>query len=173
MNKMLKLRGQFKQKKKSPNFGPNRMKERTVLTSSKIENIIENLKQCEIYWKDINVISGSLISVEYVDIVPKSRRISYLFPKEKIVGAKFTNSENKRHIITYYINRNSIYDSLKKIEIINNYIKTNFNGTVTNDLLDFIESTADFESIGVNKTNFIGLIVDMSNVERIYVQESD
>lgn len=173
MNKMLKLRGQFKQKKKSSNFGPNRMKEGTVLTSSKIETIIENLKQCETYWKNINIISGSLISVEYVDIVPKSRRVSCLFPKGKIVGAKFTNSENKRHIITYYINKISICDSINKIEIINNYIKTNFNGTITNDLLDFIESTANFKSIGINQTNFIGLIVDISNVQKVYVQEFD
>ena len=103
MNKMLKLRGKFKQKKGTGSFGPPKMKQGVSVNSSKIEKLLLNLESCRTYWNKIDLIDGALVSIEYVDIVSKSRRISCLFSSEKIVGARFTSSCDK-HIITYYIN---------------------------------------------------------------------
>lgn len=173
MNKMLKLRGQFKQKQRTPNFGPPRMKGGIVLTAKKIENIIYNLRYCESYWNSVSVIKGALISIEYIDIVPKSRRISCFFSKNKIVGAKFTDSIEKRHIITYYIDKKYIKETISKLQIIKQCVEEKMNDIVTNEMLDVIDSIIDFDKIKVSKSNFVGTIVDTSNIEKIYVHETN
>ena len=43
MNRMLKLKGKFNQKSKTPNFGPPRMKEGVILSSDTVHNIINDL----------------------------------------------------------------------------------------------------------------------------------
>ena len=72
MNRMLKLKGKFNQKSKTPNFGPPRMKSGVVLSSVTVRKVIKDLEKCDIYWKDITLIKGALISIEYVDIVDGS-----------------------------------------------------------------------------------------------------
>lgn len=172
MNKMLKLRGKFKQKAKDANFGPPRMKKDTILKLSKVEKIILNLENCEKYWENVNLIKDALISIEYIDIVSKTRRMSYLFSKFKIVGAKFTDGVDQRHIITYYVQKSIIKSTIAILHTISKCINERLNGIVTNDDLENIETLIDFKKVNISKTIFVGILVDISNIKEIYVMES-
>ena len=137
MNRMLKLKGKFNQKSKNPNFGPPRMKPGMTLTSDNVRRIINDLENCKKYWEDITLIKGALLSIEYVDIVSKSRRIQSLLPGNKIVGARFTD-DGKRHIITYYLSRESITKTIKYLKEIEEILDSKFNKEITNDDLETI-----------------------------------
>lgn len=170
MNKMLKLRGQFKQKKRNASFGPQQMKSGVTVVNSHIEKIILDLEKCKYYWHDKKLINGALISIEYVDIVPKSRRVSSIFVNEKIVGAKFTE-DGRKHIITYYIDKDAIDKAINKLKLINDCIKNDLRGLVTNDMLLSIDSLLNFNQLSIAKSNFVGTVVDISNIDKIYVLE--
>lgn len=169
---MLKLKGKFNQKSKNPNFGPPRMKTGMTLTSDNVRRIINDLENCKKYWEDITLIKGALLSIEYVDIVSKSRRIQSLLPGNKIVGAKFTD-DGKRHIITYYLSRESITKTIKYLKEIEEILDSKFNKEITNDDLEIIESIIDFKKTIINKSNFLKSIVDLSNITKIFVSELD
>lgn len=170
MNRMLKLKGKFNQKSKNPNFGPPRMKTGMTLTSDNVRRIINDLENCKKYWEDITLIKGTLLSIEYVDIVSKSRRIQSLLPGNKIVGARFTD-DGKRHIITYYLSRESIIKTIKYLKEIEEILDSKFNKEITNDDLEIIESIIDFKKTIINKSNFLKSIVDLSNITKIFVSE--
>ena len=172
MNRMLKLKGKFNQKSKNPNFGPPRMKTGMTLTSDNVRRIINDLENCKKYWEDITLIKGALLSIEYVDIVSKSRRIQSLLPGNKIVGARFTD-DGKRHIITYYLSRESITKTIKYLKEIEEILDSKFNKEITNDDLEIIESIIDFKKTIINKSNFLKTIVDLSNITKIFVSELD
>ena len=172
MNRMLKLKGKFNQKSKNPNFGPPRMKIGMTLTSDNVRRIINDLENCKKYWEDITLIKGALLSIEYVDIVSKSRRIQSLLPGNKIVGARFTD-DGKRHIITYYLSRESITKTIKYLKEIEEIFDSKFNKEITNDDLEIIESIIDFKKTIINKSNFLKSIVDLSNITKIFVSELD
>lgn len=172
MNRMLKLKGKFNQKSKNPNFGPPRMKTGMTLTSDNVRRIINDLENCKKYWEDITLIKGALLSIEYVDIVSKSRRIQSLLPGNKIVGARFTD-DGKRHIITYYLSRESITKTIKYLKEIEEILDSKFNKEITNDDLEIIESIIDFKKTIINKSNFLKSIVDLSNIIKIFVSELD
>lgn len=172
MNKMLKLRGQFKQKKRNASFGPQQMKSGVTVINSHIEKIILDLEKCKYYWHDKKLINGALISIEYVDIVPKSRRVSSIFVNEKIVGAKFTE-DGKKHIITYYIAKDVIDKAINKLNLINDCIKNDLRGLVTNDMLLSIDNLLNFKQLSIAKSNFVGTVVDISNIDKIYVLEAN
>ena len=172
MNKMLKLRGKFKQKKGTGSFGPPKMKQGVSVNSSKIEKLLLNLESCRIYWNKIDLIDGALVSIEYVDIVSKSRRISCLFPSEKIVGARFTSSCDK-HIITYYIKKEYIDVAINKLEVIKSCVQSRLDDSVSNSTFDMLDKILNFNEIGISKSNFWGTIVDISNINKIFVLESN
>lgn len=172
MNKMLKLKGKFNQKSKNPNFGPPRMKTGMTFTTDNVHRIISDLENCKKYWEDITLIKGALLSIEYVDIVSKSRRIQSLLPGNKIVGARFTD-DVKRHIITYYVSRESITKTIKCLKEIEKILDSKFNNKITNDDLEIIESLIDFKKTIINKSNFLKSIVDLSNITKIFVSELD
>ncbi len=172
MNKMLKLRGQFKQKKRNASFGPQQMKSGVTVANDHIEKILLDLEKCKYYWQDKKLINGALISIEYVDIVPKSRRVSSIFVNEKIVGAKFTE-DGKKHIITYYIDKDVIDKAINKLNLINDCIKNELRGLITNDMLLSIDNLLNFNQLTITKSNFVGTVVDISNIDKIYVLEAN
>lgn len=170
MNKMLKLKGKFNQKSKTPNFGPPRMKAGVILSSDTVHKVINDLKKCDNYWKNITLINGALISIEYVDIVSKSRRIQALLPGNKIVGARFSD-DGKKHVITYYLSRNSISKTIVSLSEIENILIDKFSKKISNDDLEIIESLIDFNKTKINKSNFLKSIVDLSNISKVFVSE--
>lgn len=172
MNKMLKLRGKFKQKKGPGSFGPPKMKQGVSVNSSKIQKLLSNLELCRTYWNKIDLIDGALVSIEYVDIVSKSRRISCLFPKAKIVGARFTNNGDK-HIITYYIKKEYIDVTIYKLKVISSCVQSKLDDSISNSTFDMLDKILDFNKIGISKSNFWGTIVDISNINQIFVLEAN
>ncbi len=138
----------------------------------KIQKLLSNLESCRTYWNKIDLIDGALVSIEYVDIVSKSRRISCLFPKAKIVGARFTNNGDK-HIITYYIKKEYIDVAINKLKVISSCVQSKLDDSISNSTFDMLDKILDFNKIGISKSNFWGTIVDISNINQIFVLEAN
>lgn len=148
------------------------MKQSVSVNSSKIQKLLSNLESCRTYWNKIDLIDGALVSIEYVDIVSKSRRISCLFPKAKIVGARFTNNGDK-HIITYYIKKEYIDVAINKLKVISSCVQSKLDDSISNSTFDMLDKILDFNKIGISKSNFWGTIVDISNINQIFVLEAN
>ena len=150
--------------------------------SSDLKRLESQLKRVLESWINDNLIGGALVSVHYKRIVPKSRRISYLFkyqgvePGNCICGAKFEYSDQvaedkefrKRHVFTYFVNLDSIRDSILKIERCADIIDKYYGGTVSaEDISDVNQGKYVFQ--GLSKSVFSGIVVDCSEIEYIAV----
>jgi len=103
-----------------------------------------------------------LISVYYNKVAAKSNRIQGLLSKgsitanSAIVGAKFTNDESPKHIITHYVSIEIIDESIERLNICIDILNKKFYGTITHDIIEKINSKQiAFASSKIAKTNFL------------------
>lgn len=171
MNRILKLKGQFQQKSSNANFGPPHMQADAVVVSEKISSLINNLNECLNYWMNKDFYGKIFISITYVTLVPKSRRIENIIRNFKIVGIKFNNSDDKKHIITYYIEKREVKKSIDKLLFIKKIIDEKFSGKINNSGLEIFDRIVDFGNVSYSKSDIIKTIVDISNIQKIEVEE--
>lgn len=171
MNRLLKLKGQFQQKSSSANFGPPHLQADSKVNSENISTIISNLEDCLKYWDNKDFYGKVFISVTYVTLVPKSRRIDSMIRNYKIVGIKFNNNEDKKHVITYYLEKKEIIKTIDKLWFIKNAIDEKFSGTIDNQGLELIDKKIDFSKTKYSKSDVLKTIVDISNIQKIEVEE--
>jgi hypothetical protein len=183
MNNILKLKGTFTQKENLGHGGGPKLPKGAIVNVRKLEKLKQDINEIDLYWKGKQkYVNGIFFSAYYKDIVPKSRRIGRFFKcdstdmSEKIVGAKFSN-DKKSHIITYYVEQNSIQKTLEEINIVCQILNENFPDGISD--VDFekkddkkIEDIVDFDKYNIKKTPFLQLIVDAHNVERFTVEEN-
>lgn len=169
MNKLLKLRGQFQQKTRGGGFGPPKLRSGDSVSIEKILKIKNDLEKCKKYWEDKDLINDAIISIKYVGIIPKSRRMEKLLKGSKIIGAKFVLDEIQKHVITYYIKKDEIGNTIKKLDSICNILREKIGEKIDNSDFEKIEQKIDFAKLEYTKDNFLKSIVDLSNIEKIYV----
>ena len=139
--------------------------------------MIENLKSVLRFYRGIDkIIQNILIDVNYNDIIAKSNRIKELLkPKGKttndmVVGARFSqapeNEEN--HIITYYVDVDTINNTIKELEIAYRFINEKLNGQATPD--NFNESNRlNYDGYGISMTKLRDIVIDCSVVDSFAV----
>lgn len=178
MNNILKLKGTFTQKAHSNTFGPPSLPKNNIVKLEKVKKIANDIKQVEIYWDNKQkYVNGIFFSVYYKDIVSKSRRISALFKTKKIdmnnkiVGARFS-SDKKKHIITYYVERDSIKKTLNDLNTVIKIMKYKFSDGICENDFEEIDKLVDFNEYTIKRTKFLQLIVDINNIEKIKVDEN-
>lgn len=115
MNDLLNLKGTFQQENRNSRPGPPSLPANTKVSAEHMKKLLNDLLMLNDYWKNEKVITGALISVQYIDVIAKSRRISGFLSKgsitanSSVVGAKFadiTTPENvvaRKHVITQVI----------------------------------------------------------------------
>lgn len=178
MNKLLELKGRFSQESRKAVFGPKRMKTDRTLTSKDVEKMLEDLKNISSFWNQENApFSGVLITVYHLNIIPKSSRISEIFnghkSNESIVGIKFNSDENK-HIITYYISKEKLENTIIKIEEALNILEENFNGSIDNSIFsnDFLFKDSLINDNRISLKQFKNIIADLSYVESFGIERA-
>lgn len=179
MNNILKLRGTFMQKSHTFNFGQPKLQGGKIVKIDKIEQLIKDIKNIDLYWKNQKkYVNGIFFSAYYKEIVPKSRRINAFFKcgsqnmSNKIVGAKFSK-DKRHHIITYYVEKDVIGKTLKEVTTVKNILNENFKNGISNTDFEKIENIVDFKKYEIKKTKFLQMIVDASNVEKFFVEENE
>ena len=177
MNSLIQLKGQLYEKKSLTKPGPASIPNDEKVESEKINKLVHELQFQYDKWSKDTIINGALISVFYERIVPKSKRIKTILSKgsepsnNSIVGAKFSNDE--KHIITHFIDLETIkinIDKLKKALLIVNSV---FNGRITNNELKNIKNyKIQIEKFGLSISNFGDIISDVNSVKKIGVLDN-
>lgn len=184
MNDLLNLKGTFQQENRNSRPGPPSLPANTKVSVQHMKNLLDELLILKDYWSREEVITGALISVQYIDVIAKSRRISGLLAKgsiaanSSIVGAKFadvTTPENviaRKHIITHYVPLAILEDSIKKLSCAVKIVENTFNGIISAETSKKInEKTIDFKPAEISKSTFLEIIVDCHYVEKFFISQ--
>lgn len=180
MNHLLEVKLRYNHGKRMG--GPilrNLSKDREV-TVEKIQQLQKNLRTVVRYYESMpKYMSGYLIDVNYNDIIAKSKRISELLkPSGKqtndvIVGARFSDAPKgqENHIITYYVDEQTVQKTLEKLEEIKKFLIEELDGRAVRE--NFNEEKGKKNDLNYEKYSsksvIRNLIVDCSVVESLSV----
>jgi len=181
LNNLLQLKGRFEQASRSTDgFGAPNLPTGQSINVSKLQDLQKNLKELKEYWKGQNLLPGALISVHYIKVAAKSNRIQVLLgnssnkPNNSIVGAKFSLDQSPKHIITHYIPRDIINETIQKLTDSINILNQQFNGELDYDTIDNInKKEISYNHKTISKTNFLNVIVDAYYVEKFDISIED
>lgn len=176
MNKLIKLTGKFSKRDNSASGGAPELPRGKSVSASKVSRLIEELKDVSSFWEKQTLGFIPLVSVFYIDVIAKSNRIGVVFssrnstPNETIVGAKFTDEQNPRHIITHRISLGCISSSISNLEKCEKILLEEFNGSIDHDTLALLtDKSIKLKSNELSKTAFAGLVKDSYYIDRFGV----
>lgn len=180
MNNVLQLKGTFEQASSKQQPGISNLPAGKFIKVSQLEKLQSDLIELRRFWAKENIFPGALISVYYNKIAAKSNRIKGLLSKggikanSSIVGARFSNNESPKHIITHYVSIELIDESIERLKICIGILIKKYRGIITHDIISKINSKEiDFTSSDIAKTNFFNVVVDAFYVEKFDVLVGD
>lgn len=176
MNNLLQLKGTFEQKKKTGGPGSPVLPSNVSVCTEHLIKLKNDLIRLVEFWEKESFFSGTLISVYYNKVVAKSNRIRGLLskgsikPNESVVGARFTEIEEPKHIITHYVQMNILRESILQLEKCIKILDEDFNGIMTTEINKNINSKKiEYKSIEISKTKFLQILIDAHYVEKFDV----
>lgn len=179
MNSLLQLKGRLIQKKSSSRPGASKLPIGARVKTEHLEELKKDLESLYKKWSKDTLINGALVTVFYNRIVPKSNRIKTLLSKgselsnDSIVGAKFTDVDNPKHIITHFVDIETIKKNIEKLEKAIIVLNTFYSGIIDNDGLSKIDKIKNkIEKIGIKKSVFNNVIVDSNSVEKFDILDN-
>ena len=186
MNDLLNLKGTFQQENRNSSIGPPSLPSNTEVTVQHMRKLLDELIVLRDYWQKENIITGALISVQYIDVIAKSRRITGFLSKggitanSSVVGAKFADEEtpdnivSRKHIITHYVSLVILDESIKRLSSSINIVENTFNGIISAETVKEInKKTIDFKPTEIAKTTFLNIVVDCHYVEKFFISQED
>lgn len=167
MNNLLQLKGRFEQASSPNRPGAPNLPTGQSVHVSKLQGLLKNLIELQMYWKSQSLLPGALITVHYHKIAAKSNRLQILLgnssnkPNSSIVGAKFSLDESPKHIITHYVSLEILHESIKQLTYSIDILNQQFNGEINYNIIDKINTKkVSFAPQTIAKTNFLKVIVD-------------
>lgn len=179
MNNLLQLKGNLIQRKSPSRPGAAVLPNGVNVNVKHIESLKNDLEKLYEQWSKDTIIEGALVTVFYNRIVPKSKRIKTLLSKgselsnDSIVGAKFSDDKNPKHVITHFIDIETIKTNIDKLERTIEILNTFYKGSIDNDGLKYVEKIKNkIEKIGLKKSIFNNIIVDSDSVEKFGILDN-
>ena len=180
MNNLLQLKNTFDQaSSKGGPSSPNLPSNQSV-NASKLVVLLKNLNELQEYWQNQNLLSGALITVYYNKVAAKSNRLQGLLgnssttPNKSIVGAKFSLDESPKHIITHYVSKKIIKESIERLKYTIDVLNQKFNGEISHDTIKKINGKEiPYTATKIVKTTFLKIIVDTYYVEKFDISIDD
>ncbi|MCM1056811.1 MAG: S8 family peptidase [Firmicutes bacterium] len=180
MNNLLEVKVRYNHRKRDKGLIFVNLRKNGETDVRRIEQLQENLKAIVRYYESIpKYLKGYLIDVNYNDIIAKSMRISeVLKPSGKqtndvVVGARFSDASEgqENHIITYYVDEETIKQTLEKLEEAKRFLVEELDGrAVPENFNETKEKKPDLDYKSYSSKNIIrNLIVDCSVVESLSV----
>ena len=176
MNKILKLSGKFSRKTNSATVGAPELPAGKSVDAHKISRFISELRDVVAFWNKQKLGFKPLVSIYYIDVIAKSNRASSVFssrgtsPNQSVVGAKFTEEKNPKHIITYCVSLLCIEDTIKNLEECERILINEFNGSIDHDVLRQVTGNkTKINSRNLSKTSFAALIKDSYYINRFSI----
>lgn len=184
MNPILQVKLRFDKEKNTSGFSTTNLRANMDVSLEKIDQLSESLRAVLRYYRsEPQILNNILIDVCYNDIIAKSNRIKELLRpvgidiNDIVVGARFSDAHDgeENHIITYYVDVETINKTLKELVVVKRFIEgelggkattTNFNETDKKD--DAVRrklKKENYEKYGLSKSKIRKIIVDCSVVE--------
>ena len=180
MNNLLQLKGTFEQKSNNSEFGAPNIQKGAFVNISRLQELQKNLIELKEYWQNQSLLSGALIAANYIKIAAKSNRLQVLLGKGKIkpnhsvVGAKFSDDDSPKHIITHYVSHKILDESIKQLSIGIEVLHQEFNDEINHDTIKQINGNEIvIKSQKIAKSNFVKLVVDAYYVEKFDISIDD
>lgn len=178
LNNILKLRPIIRDRS-HPRVAPKpNLKANRRVEYDKLIVFIEELERIKEYWLENKFVNGALVGIYYDSIVPKSGRVQLLFKKgykessEGIVGAKFSDEKNLKHIITHFVSIESLEETIELIYLASIVLKVEFNAIIKKE--DFSkEWSINFNKYKLTQNKFKQIIVDLSLILKFDLVESE
>jgi len=178
MNNLLQIKLPFNNERNKQMVGPRNLRANRSTSIDKIELLISNIRNVIKYYNSVErVVDNYLIDIHYDDIIAKTNRVSELFkqkgktPNDSVVGARF--SKDDKHIITYYVDFQTLQSTVDKLECAKLFIADRLNGNAVPS--NFNEPKADIKYGGFScgKTQLRDIVVDCSVIESISIPGPD
>lgn len=177
MNNILKLKGRFENKKYDKPSGSRNISKNSSVSVKMLESRIKELTILQEFWATQNYFEGALISVHYNRLISKTNRIAGILyekgtpPNESIVGARF--SKDQKHIITHYVKKETITNSIKELNYAIEILKKEYNGVLSNAEIEKIKKNTFPSKYKLSCSRFKNLIVDSYFIEYLGVDNND
>ena len=173
MNRILKLSGSFSYKSNAASPGAPELPHGKTVDSTKVRRLVEELKDVLAFWEKQTLGFKPLVSIHYIDVIAKSNRVGSVFSSrgtssnQTIVGARFTDDQRPRHVITHCITMDCIRDSIANLEYCLEIISDEFNGSISHEKLKMLTSNKiTLKSTELSKSTFARLVKDSFYVDR-------
>lgn len=172
MNKILKLKGTIYQKNNISGGGPANIPPSSSITSKKINTLKKELQDIKSFWEKQSLGFKPLVSIYYIKVVAKSNRVGYVFSQkgissnESIVGARFSDESDPKHVITHCIPLAAINNTINSISEVERIIDESFKGEIDYSILSEINlGNIKLPKTVLTKTNFACLVKDLYYVD--------
>ncbi len=180
MNNLLQLKGTFEQSPRNNGFGSPNLPTGKIVQVNDLERLLNNLINVRDYWNKNTLLSGALVSVHYIKLAAKSNRITGLLingtkkPSDYVVGAKFSSENNPKHIITHYVPREFLNESIDRLRFAIDILNEYFKGIINHELINKLnEKKINFPYEKKIKSKFLSIIVDSYYVEKFDIPNDD
>lgn len=145
------------------------------LSVEKLVSIKKDLESVYKFWENNSILGEKKIVTVYYDrIIAKSNRICGIFKikNETVIGVKFSEDENPKHIITYGLSLQEISYAINNLEICLSICFDNAWKKIDNDILAAIkEGNIVFDATTISKSTLINCFVDAFYINKIDVAQ--
>lgn len=173
MNHLLQLKGSFTQAKWNGKVGAPPLPAGAVVKLEHLIKLRNDLQKMYSFWSQDSTVKGALVSAYYSKVAAKSNRIKYLLANssnkanETVVGARFSDTDSPKHIITHYVGLKAIERSIELLEKCEVILQNQFNGVMSKDTHDNIGKDAiKWTPKEISKTTFLQLIKEAHYIEK-------
>lgn len=169
MSDLFRLNGQLQTAKLKMGPVKKQLCHRESMRVDHLSNLANDLYRVAGDFEGVSLIDGVVVSLRYVDVVSKSRRVSFLlnYPKHpsdsSIVGSRIEQRNGRlAHVMTYYVTRDAMINAAEQLhaaaELFSDY------GVIQSDRLEEIASKEYVTRTGLRGNKLVQLLVDASNV---------
>lgn len=177
MNSILRLKGKFENKKYDKTPGNRNISTNSYISIDVLERKLVELQLLQDFWATQNYFDGALVSVHYNRLISKTNRIAGILyekstpPNESIVGARF--SKDKKHIITHFVKKETIANSIKELKEAIVILKNEYNGVLSNEEIADIKKNSFPSNYNLSCSRFKNIIVDCYYVESFGIDSNE
>lgn len=180
MNHLLQLKGSFAQSKWQGKMGSPTLPAGAVVELEHLAKLRLDLHKMYSFWSKDSTIKGALVSAYYTKIAAKSNRIQYLLShsgnkaNKTVVGARFSDTDSPKHIITHYVELESIVKSMQLLEQCEAILQSQFKGIISKETHYKVgKDTFQWSSTEVVKSKFLQVIKEAHYVEKFDILLAD
>lgn len=184
MNPILQVKLRFDKERNTSGFGAPNLRANMSVSTEDIDRLSESLRAVLRYYRnEPKILNKILVDVCYNDIIAKSNRIKEILrpgganTNDIVVGARFSDATDgeENHIITYYVDSETINKTLDELTMIRGFIEGELDGKATtvnfnetdgkNDIVKNKLKKESYEKYGLSKNKIRRMVVDCSAVE--------